>query len=534
MSEWDLKITQEQFSSIYGDLVSPELFLTSPSTEESLVVNFLTSKLWRLNRLYTIVDKDGQRVPFRMNYAQHIVYRASLAHPRVIILKSRQQGISTFWLISFLDDALIYQDMNVGLMAQGKAEARTLLKRVGMAWGEFPKQLKTFLSLRLSCDNTEEQGFTNGSTLFIRTSFRSTTLQCLHISEFGKIANMYPARAQETKTGTLQAIKPGNTVAIESTAEGENEFKRMWDAAVLTETKIAKGLKLDYSGKDFKPVFLSWLNDPDCVEPQYEEPSLNDQEYFEEIEALTGHTLTTEQKNFWLVQRRELGDAIYQEYPATPAEAFAKVNDGSYYGTAFAISVEKRGRIVANLYDENLPVHVALDLGMNDTFSLTYFQCWGDEWRIVNEYSNSGEGLEFYVNKIADTGYDIGYLICPHDIKVRELGSGKTRLSRLRELGVRRITVLERSPILDGIEAVRKMIPNLWVDERCVETIGTFHNYSKEWDDKYNVWKTKPCHDKWSHVADSIRAMALSKVSRSKLIHGKTRETSGVVDGMSF
>lgn len=530
-------ITMEQFDEIYGDLVDKEIFLTDPATEESYLVDYMSSKLWRLNNLYTIINKDGERVPFLMNYAQHRVYRASLDHSRLIILKSRQQGISTFWLVSFLDDSIVNPDLNIGLMAQGKSEAGTLLKRVKLAWETFPPELKDFFTVKLTRDNNEEFAFSNNTTMFIRVSFRSATLMRLHISEYGKICKVSPERAKETKTGTLQAIKPGNLVAIESTAEGDNDFKKMWDLAVESEAKVFRESLDHYPSKDFKPVFLSWLDDPDCVASDYESPSLNDLKYFKELEAETGRTLTREQRNFWIAQYRELGDTIYQEYPATPTEAFTKVNDGSYYGIAYHTNIVRKGRVVSDLYDPNLSVRVVMDLGMHDTFVLLFFQRWRTEWRIIDEYCHSGEGLEFYVDYMNKTDYDIEEVIGPHDLSVKELGMNMTREARLRELGVRRLKVLERTPIADGIEQVRKVMKNLWIDAKCVYLIGCFKNYSKEWDEKHEVWRNKPLHDKWSHGADTIRGMVMSgskQTGDTSPRENKPSQNLGVADGIAF
>jgi len=538
IAAWKLNITKEQFIEIYGKTVDTRIFEEEAKNDEDFIANYLASKLWRLNNLYTIVNKDGMRIKFNMNYAQHKVYAASLQHSRLIILKSRQQGISTFWLISFLDDSLILPDLNVGLMAQGKSEASTLLKRTKLAWDTFDPAIKEFLQLILETDNTSEVGFTNGATLFIRTSFRSATLQRLHISEYGKIAKATPERAKETKTGTLQAIRPGNTVVIESTAEGDNDFKYMWDGAIVAEQKVQRLGLPTFAGKDFKPVFLSWLDDPDCVSDASETPSLTQEQYFKDLAAKTGVTITQEQRNFWIAQYRELGDAIYQEYPATPEEAFTKINDGSYYGTAYRNHVLHNGRHSANLYDENLPVHVAMDLGVNDMFVLVYFQVWRDEWRIVDEYVNSGEGLEFYVKHMQDSPYSIGTVVCPHDIRVTELGTGKSRLARLRELGVTNIRVLPRLPIIDGIERVRAMIPGMHMDEKCSYLHGCMQNYSKEWDEKNNTWKAKPVHDNWSHGADAMRYVALSGLTNESEGRMELPEEADdgydVVDGMAF
>ena len=190
-------ITMEQFDEIYSRVIDKELFLHEPADDSEFLNKYMVSKLWRLNNLYTIVDKDGDRVIFLMNYAQHRFYAASLQHARLIILKSRQQGISTLWLVHFFDDGLVMPDLNIGLMAQGKSEAGTLLKRVKLAWTTYPVALKDFLAVSLSRSNSEEFELSNNTTLFIRVSFRSATLQRLHISEYGKICKVSPERASE-------------------------------------------------------------------------------------------------------------------------------------------------------------------------------------------------------------------------------------------------------------------------------------------------------------------------------------------------
>jgi len=429
------------------------------------------------------------------------------------------------WLISFLDDALFKPDLNVGLMAQGADEATTLLARVKLAWSEFPESVKTFLNLSLVQDNTKEFGLSNGSKLFVRTSFRSTTLQRLHISEFGKIANKYPEKAKETKTGTLQAISAGNTVVIESTAEGHNTFKTMWDTA----TDFAG----DLSPKDFVPVFLSWLNDSDCVATARQEVAPRHQVYFDGLEAELGVLVSDAQRWFWVAQYRELGDDIYQEYPSTPDEAFKASREGAYYAMLYRSWVLKYGREVAELYDPNLGVQVAMDLGMNDDTVLVFFQQHGVEYRVIDEYRNSGEGLAHYVEVMSEKPYVISLVILPHDVKVKELSTGKSRLARLRELGVSRTKVLPRVAINDGIEAVRRLIPELYVDSKCEYLIGSLKNYSKEWDDRVGVWKNKPLHDDWSHGADALRYMAMGTLWTSKKTESK-RTGRQVVDGLAL
>ena len=191
--------------------------------------------------------------------------------------------------------------------------------------------------------------------------------------------------------------------------------------------------------------------------------------------------------------------------------------------------VVSKGRVVEELYDENLEVNVAMDLGMNDTFTLVYFQRWKGEWRIVNEYANHSEPLAHYVNHMRDTGYRIGVVVCPHDIRVRELSNGKSREHTLRELGVTNIKVLVKSSVAEGIEITRQTLRDTWVDPCCEYVIKCLKNYSKEWDERTQTWKAKPSHDQWSHGADAIRYMAMSQVSRT----GKEGKSRAVAKGFA-
>lgn len=504
-----LAITREQFLAIYDGLPicnDIDTFYTEPTSDIDLITNYLPSKLWRLNNLYTIVNKHGIEVKFVMNLSQHKVYAASLRHARIIILKSRQQGISTLWLVSFFDDGVTRTNYSIGLMAQGVDEASTLLERTKFLWDKLSPVVKQYWRVMLAKDNTQEFSFNNGSKVFVRTTFRSTTLQRLHISEMGKIANRSPEKAKETKTGTLQAIAPGNIAVIESTAEGDNMFKTMWDNAV----KYAHQL----SGKDFMPVFLSWIDDPDCVSEYDQEITDKVAKYFEEVEEELGFKLTRQQKNFWIVQHRELGDKIYQEYPSTATEAFMATKDGSYYAKLFLkwVVTLRRQWKKDDLYDDKLAVQLACDLGMNDTMSFVAFQRYLKTTRIFDELYDSGQDIEYYCTELKKKPWfkNVRRLILPHDAEVRELTSGKTRLEVFQEHMPAEvdIVVLPRSDLNDGIEAVRVMIKDLFIGENCEYLIECFYNYTKEWDDKNERWRDKPKHDEYSNGADSLRYTA--------------------------
>lgn len=535
----NLRITEKQFNELYPDLIGYyDFFNEVPKyiSNEEFERRYLSSKLWRLNNLYSVVDKFGNLVKFRMNYAQHIVYARSRQHPRVIILKSRQQGISTFWLVSYFDDAVWSPNKSIGLMAQGTDEAATLLERTKLLWDNLDNNVKNYADVNLVKDNTKEYSFNNNSTIFIRVSFRSATLQRLHISELGKIANNYPKRAREVKTGSLQALAKGNTGIIESTAEGKNMFKEMWDDSVIA---LNSG---QLSPKDFYPVFLSWLNDPDCSLDIEQTITETAKKYFNKLED-KGIKLSKQQKNFWIAQYRELGEDIHQEYPATPEEAFTASKDGTYYAAMFTENVTRKNRIVKDLYDPNIPVDVYVDLGVDDYFVLMFTQWHNKEWRIIHEYWNDGYSLEHYLDYIKDSKYNVRAVRFPHDIRVRELGSfkegGKAKsrydivVDYKKEHRLNwRLDILPKSSIDNGIESVRRIISKLYIDSSCKYIISCFMNYSKEWDDKLDCWKTTPLHDVYSHGADAVRQYASNTIesnnqhaSKNEIVNKRSNNT---------
>ena len=494
--------------------------------------------------IYKIENKEGDLVPFQMNYAQFYIYAHYLKHPRLIVCKARQMGVSTYWLLFFLDQAIVEDHMKFGLMAQGLDEASTLKERIERAWDNLPDELKDFLGLKVVTRNTKEFALSNDSKIYIATSFRSGTLQGLHISEMGKISNKHPEKAKETKSGSMQAIRGGLPVIVESTAEGRhNMFYDMWTIATKHEGPRAP--------KDFLPVFLSWADDPDC---RISMPQVIDKEaekYFEEAEfeyeKWSGKPLklTDQQKWWWVAQLREFdGDRglMGQEYPCYPEEAFSATKDGTYYARIYREHVVKAGHLIEELYDPALPVDIAMDLGMNDTMVLSYFQTFMKEMRFIDEYHNTGEGLLHYVEQIRSTGYPIRAVWVPHDAMVKELGTGKSRFQILREMGVPVRLLPRTKSVIDDIEIVRQMIPFMWFDKKNTSYLQmAMENYSKAWDDRLGVFRDKPLHDTWSNPADSIRYACIA--SRRRILSGggaegkrSTKRTiaSNVVDGLAL
>ena len=181
---------------------------------------------------------------------------------------------------------------------------------------------------------------------------------------------------------------------------------------------------------------------------------------------------------------------------------------GSYYGSLMAKALAEE-RIKDVPYEPRLEVHTAWDLGMGDSTAIIFFQQHGNEYRIIDYYENQGEGIPHYVKIIREKDYVYGKHIAPHDIKVREMGTGKSRWEVARDLGLR-FYICPYILIEDGIEAARTIIPRCYFDtKRCNILVEALRQYRKDYDDKRKVYRDKPLHDWTSHAADAFRYLAL-------------------------
>lgn len=181
--------------------------------------------------------------------------------------------------------------------------------------------------------------------------------------------------------------------------------------------------------------------------------------------------------------------------------------EGAYYRAQLQ-RAEEEGRITTVPYDEMLDVHTWCDLGIADSFSIGYFQVANNQWRWIDYDEFEGESLGYAIQTMRDKKYRYGEHYAPHDIEVRELGSGKSRWEIARDLGVR-YNVVPRLPVSDGINAVRMRFATLWVDrDKCEKGLKALRNYQKEFDEKRGVYKDKPLHNWASHGADMIRYWA--------------------------
>lgn len=203
-------------------------------------------------------------------------------------------------------------------------------------------------------------------------------------------------------------------------------------------------------------------------------------------------------------------DMIQQEYYCS----FDAANPGAYYGKEMA-KAWKDGRIGNVPIEKGIDCETWWDLGMNDSMSIWITQTVGRELRVVGYMENSGEGLSFYAKLLKDFADEHGINYArhgmPHDIEVRELGTGKSRKEVAVGMGIKPIEVAVKLEVQDGIDAVRRMLQYCWFDEsRCGKGIAALTEYSKDWDEKNRVFALRPKHNWASHAADAFRTLGVT------------------------
>lgn len=196
---------------------------------------------------------------------------------------------------------------------------------------------------------------------------------------------------------------------------------------------------------------------------------------------------------------------IQQEYFCS----FESALEGAYYGQLMD-SAQQNGRITKVPYDPSTGVITAWDLGMGDSTVIWFAQVVGKEVRLIDYYEHSGEGFAHYAKILNEKNYSYTAHYAPHDIEVRELGTGKSRLEIAANHGIR-FKVVPKLSIEDGIEAARVVIPRCWFDSvKCDYGIEALKSYRKAYNEKLQNWSISPVHDWASHAADAFRYLAIS------------------------
>ncbi len=213
-----------------------------------------------------------------------------------------------------------------------------------------------------------------------------------------------------------------------------------------------------------------------------------------------------------VVAKEELDAAKSQMTEDEYAQEWECSFDASVRGAVYAKEIANAradGRVRNVPYDPVLPVHTAWDLGVGDATAIWFVQQVGSELRVIDYYEASGEGLHFYANVLDRKGYRYGRHIAPHDVQVREFGSGKSRMEIAASIGIR-FEVVPLMKLEDGINAARMTFPRCYFDEtKCQPGLDALQNYRWDFNQRLDEFKPVPVHDWASHAADAFRYLAI-------------------------
>lgn len=213
-----------------------------------------------------------------------------------------------------------------------------------------------------------------------------------------------------------------------------------------------------------------------------------------------------------VIDEGELASAKTQMTADEYAQEYECSFEASVRGAVYAreiIAARAEGRISRCPYDPVLPVHTAWDLGVGDATAIWFAQAVGSEIRVIDYHESSGEGLQHYAAVLDKKGYKYGQHYGPHDIKVRELSTGKSRFEIAQSLGLT-FQVCPQHKLEDGINAGRMMFPRLYFDQAKTQAgLDALQNYRWDFNQRLDEFKAVPVHDWASHGADAYRILAM-------------------------
>jgi hypothetical protein len=293
------------------------LTVATPQEKAALRKRFYEDFDFYSKHALKIRTKQNEVKPFTLNAVQKRLHaeveeqRQRTGRVRKIILKGRQQGLSTYvsgrkyWRLS-------QRKAKKGLVVAHKADSTRALFDM---YQRYHTLCPAMLRPETKYSSRKELMFAKLDTaIMVATAggdgiARGETISDMHLSE---LAFWLASSAAENLNGLLQSLPNSDDTEcyIESTANGFNLFKELWDGAVAGQN-------------EFEPFFAAWFETPEYRLPVPEgfERTLEE----EDLLATYGHTglVDDEQLQWRRVRIANSGRQLFmQEYPCCPDEAF--------------------------------------------------------------------------------------------------------------------------------------------------------------------------------------------------------------------
>lgn len=276
--------------------------------------------------------KTGKIQPLALNQAQRYLHqrleaqRVRTGRVRALVLKGRQQGISTYIGGRYYWRASHSKGVRVFILTHEQDATNNLFGMVERYHQHCPHLVKPKTGAANAKElsfSALESGYAVG-TAGAKAVGRSQTVQLFHGSEVAFWPN-----ASTHFAGVVQAIPdlPGTEIVLESTANGVGgEFHERWQQA---ESGVG----------DYEAIFIPWFwqdeyrrTVPDGFKLDEEEQAYRD-----------AHGLALEQMVWRRAKIAELKDDLLfkQEYPATAAEAFQLTGHDSFIKSEVVLAARK-------------------------------------------------------------------------------------------------------------------------------------------------------------------------------------------------
>lgn len=226
-------------------------------------------------------------------------------------------------------------------------------------------------------------------------------------------------------------------------------------------------------------------------------------------------------------------EKIAQEYHCS----FKVSASGAFYRHAMQ-RVDQDGRIRPLIYNPQLAVDTFWDLGGSDDAVVVIIQpISSTEYRILDVIKMSGYGTGQVMDAV-NRKWSIRQHYFPHDGNQKKdmVHVFENRVETLqREKGIKNITVIERGPVIDGIEMVKEVLDYCYFDEENARDIANdLKNYAKKKNLSTGEFSDIPVHNKHSHGADSIRTFGtavkrglVELPSQAGVMHLKKKKLGG-------
>jgi hypothetical protein len=285
-----------------------------------------------------IRPKAGSLAPFLFNPAQRELHRrleaqkAKTGRVRVIVLKARQMGISTYVAARYYKSTTAAPGLRTAIIGHEKPASRNLFNLVKRFHDNMPAEHKQSVGTN-NADELLFDAIDSGYLVSVATlegSGRSSTAQFLHASEAAFWESL-----QEQLSALVQTVPDldGTEIIIETTGnQFGDELHQLWRRAEAGDS-------------EFMPVFLPWSIDPtyrtklpDAFAMTSEERTIAEQ-----------HNLDAEQIMWRRNKISQLGsvDHFKREYPLTPDEAFMSSQFDSFITADLVMAARKTRDIEA-------------------------------------------------------------------------------------------------------------------------------------------------------------------------------------------